>query len=98
MPLFALIGHDGPNGLELRKLHREEHLANLAPLDAYGRVVHAGPLLGDTGQPIGSLVLFEAPTLADARAFAASDPYVVRGVFERWEVHETRIVFPKPRG
>ena len=98
MPLFALIGHDGPEGPELRKLHRESHLANLAPLDAYGRVVHAGPLLGDTGQPIGSLVLFEAPNLADARAFAAGDPYVVQGVFERWEVRETRVVFPKPRG
>jgi hypothetical protein len=98
VPLFAFIGHDGPDGSELRKLHREAHLANLAPLDAYGRIVHAGPLLGDTGQPIGSLILFEAPSLAEARAFAASDPYVVRGIFERWEVRETRVVFPKPRG
>ena len=97
MPLFALIGHDGPHGLELRKLHRDAHLANLAPLDAAGRVVHAGPLLGKDGTPLGSLIVFEAPSLASAQAFVASDPYVVGGVFERYEVRETRVVFPRPR-
>ncbi len=95
MPLFVLIGHDGPQGPELRKLHRDAHLANLAPLDAAGRVVHAGPLLGEDGTPLGSLVVFEAPSLASAQAFAAADPYVVRGVFERYEVRETRVVFPR---
>ncbi len=96
MPLFAWIGHDGPRGPELRKLHRETHLANLAPLDAAGRLVHAGPLLGDDGTPVGSLVLFEAANLAAAQALAAADPYVVHGVFERYEVRESRVVFPRP--
>jgi len=98
MPLFALIGHDGPHSLEKRKLHREAHLANLAPLDVAGRVIHAGPLLEGGGTPLGSLVVFEAPSLAEAEAFAAADPYVVGGVFERYEVRETRAVFPRPRG
>ena len=97
MPLFAWIGYDGPRGAELRKLHREAHLANLAPLDAAGRVVHAGPLLGEDGTPLGSLILFEAEDLAVARAFAAQDPYVVGGVFERHEVHPTRVTFPRSR-
>ncbi|HKE12121.1 MAG TPA: YciI family protein [Myxococcota bacterium] len=97
MPLFAWIGYDGPRGAELRKLHREAHLANLAPLDAAGRVVHAGPLLGEDGSPLGSLILFEAADLPAARAFAAQDPYVVGGVFERYEVHPTRVTFPRSR-
>ena len=95
MPLFALIGHDGPRGLELRGKHREAHLANLEPLDAQGRVRHAGPLLGEDGQPVGSVILFEADDLAAARAFAAGDPYVVNGVFQRHEVFETKRVFPR---
>ena len=94
MPLFALIGHDGPRGLELRGEHREAHLANLEPLDAQGRVRHAGPLLDEDGQPVGSVILFEADDLAAARAFAAGDPYVAHGVFERHEVFETKRVFP----
>jgi len=96
VPLFAWIGYDGARGLELRTLHREAHLANLSPLAAAGRVVHAGPLLGPEGTPVGSLILFEAPNLAAAQALAAADPYVVRGVFERYELHETRVVFPRP--
>jgi hypothetical protein len=92
MPLFAMIGRDGPRGAELRKLHRPAHLSNLAPLAAAGRVRFAGPLLGDDGAPVGSLVVFEAAGLADARAFAATDPYVAHGIFASHEVVETRDV------
>jgi hypothetical protein len=95
MPLFAVIGHDGPRGSELRPLNREGHLANLEKLDAVGALRHAGPLVGEDGAPTGSLILFEADDLTAARAFAASDPYVQQGVFERYEVLETRKVFPK---
>ena len=95
MPLYVFIGHDGPRGAELRKQHRPAHLAGLEPLDAEGRIRHAGPLLDAGGQPVGSLILFEAESLDAARALAARDPYVVEGVFERHEVHETRVVFPR---
>ena len=94
MPLYALIGHDGPRGRELRKLHREAHLKGLETLVAQGRVRHAGPLLDDAGDPIGSLILFEAADLDEAQWIGAGDPYVEEGIFERWEVHETKVVFP----
>ncbi|HKJ23960.1 MAG TPA: YciI family protein [Myxococcota bacterium] len=95
MPLFAMIGRDGPRGLELRKRHRDAHLAGLAPLDAAGRIRHAGPLRDASGEPCGSLVVFEADDLEAARAQAAADPYVVEGVFASHEVFETVVVFPK---
>ena len=95
MPFFAMIGHDGPRGAELRKVHRQAHLDRLEPLSSDGRVLHAGPLLDDDGNPVGSLVVFEAPDLAAARSQAQGDPYVVEGVFERLEVFETRVVFPR---
>lgn len=95
MPWFAFIGHDGPRGAALRPTHRPAHLAGLEALAAQGRIRHAGPLIGDDGQPLGSLVLFEAPDLAAARAIAARDPYVTEGVFARHEVRETRVVFPR---
>jgi len=97
MPLFVLVGHDGPEGPALRKLHRPAHLENLRPLVRAGRVRFAGPLL-DGGNPAGSLIVFEAPDLAAAHAFASSDPYVVHGVFARHELHETRDVVPELAG
>ena len=95
MPLFVMIGRDGSRGLELRKLHRDAHLENLAGLEQAGRIRHAGPLLGEAGEPTGSVILFEADSLEAARAFAASDPYVVEGIFASHEVLETRVVLPR---
>ena len=95
MPLFVLIGRDGPNGLALRKRHRDAHLANLQPLVDAGRVRFAGPMRTDDGNPCGSVVVFEATDLAAARAFAETDPYLVQGVFDSLEVRETLQVFPE---
>jgi uncharacterized protein YciI len=94
MPLFALIGRDAPGAPELRKRHRPAHLEHLRPLARAGRVRFAGPLL-DGGVPVGSLVVFEAESLAAARALAARDPYVVHGVFASHELRETRDVLPE---
>jgi nitroreductase/uncharacterized protein YciI len=93
--LFAILGRDGPHGVELRKQHREAHLAALAPLAAAGRVRFAGPLIGDDSAPIGSLIVIEAPDLGAARALAERDPYVTGGVFASFEVRETRQVLPE---
>jgi uncharacterized protein YciI len=95
MPWYVLIGRDGPRGVELRRIHREAHLAGLAELDAAGRIRHAGPLRDEQGSPCGSVVIFEAPSLEEARALAARDPYVVEGVFAHHEVLETAGVFPR---
>jgi len=91
--LFAMIGHDGPKGPELRKQHRAAHLAGLEDLGAVGKLAHAGPLLDEAGNPVGSLVVFEAADLAEAQRRAAEDPYVTEGVFEVHRVFETRAVF-----
>jgi uncharacterized protein len=92
--LYVMIGRDGPRGAELRGRHRPAHLAGLEPLVREGRIRHAGPLLDAAGSPVGSLVIFEAPSLEAARALAARDPYVTQGIFEQHEVLETRVVFP----
>lgn len=95
MPFYAFIGRDGARGPELRKTHRPAHLERLEDLAGAGKIPHAGPLLDEAGDPLGSLIVFEADDLASARRFAAEDPYVVGGVFESHEVLETKVVFPK---
>ncbi len=94
MALFVLVGRDGPDSGARRLRHRDAHLRNLKPLADAGRVVYAGPLLDDAGEPCGSVIVFEADSLQRARHFAASDPYVVEGVFAQWDVFGTRRVFP----
>ncbi len=94
MPLFVMIGTDGAQGAERRPAARPGHLAHWAPLDAEGRVRFGGPLLDAEGRPVGSVLVFEAESLAAARAHAERDPYVTRAVFARFELHETRGVFP----
>ena len=88
---FVILGFDGPDGEAKRTIHRPAHLANLEPLVRQGRVVLAGPLTDKTG----SLIVIEAESLAEAEAFARTDPYTVYGVFARVEVHPFLQVFPK---
>lgn len=95
MPLYVIIGRDGPRGLALRKQHRDAHLAGLEGLEAAGRIRHAGPLRDEAGDPCGSVIVLEAESLEEARRQAASDPYVTEGVFASHEVFETLQVFPK---
>jgi hypothetical protein len=95
MPLYLMLGRDGPRGLELRKQHRDAHIAKLEELVQAGRIQYAGPLLVPAGDPCGSVIVFEAEDLDQARAIAAADPYVTAGVFASHEVLATRRVFPE---
>lgn len=88
---FVILGFDGPDGQEKRKIHRPAHLARMESLDARGRVVLAGPLTDQAG----SLIVIEADSQGEAEAFARDDPYTVGGVFQRVEVHPFLQIFPK---
>lgn len=90
---FVILGHDGPEGEEKRKVHRAAHLANLEQLDKHGRVVLAGPLADKTG----SLLVLEFTSREEAEEFARQDPYTIHGVFTSIEIHPFTQVFPPPR-
>ncbi|WP_375174022.1 YciI family protein [Pseudooceanicola sp.] len=77
---YALMAHDKPGALEVRKANRDAHLAYIKET---GVVTQAGPLLDDAGQMCGSLVILDLPDQAAAEAWAASDPYAKAGLFER---------------
>ena len=89
--IFAIIGHDGPDGQEKRKVHRQAHLDRMTVLDNAGQVILAGPFTDKTG----SLIVIYVPSLEEARAFIDNDPYVTKGIFSRYEIHPFMQVFPK---
>ena len=97
MGTFVYIGRDGPRGAELRKTVRERHLGHIEALDREGRIHYAGPLRDEADQPCGSVIVFEAEGLVEARGIAEGDPYKTEGVFGEVEVYASTAVFPKPR-
>jgi uncharacterized protein YciI len=88
--LFVIIGYDGPNGAALRPSVRPAHLENLQPLVDAGRVVVGGPFTDGSG----SLMVIDFADEAAAKAFSITDPYVIKGVFERVEIRPFRQVVP----
>jgi len=88
MPLFAITCKDKLGALETRLATRPVHLDYLK---ASTGLKLAGALLGDDGNPVGSLLIVEADDLAAAQAQADNDPFTVAGVFESVEVRAWRV-------
>lgn len=78
MPLFAITCTDKPGALETRLATRPAHLDYLK---GFAGVRLAGALLGEDGNPVGSLLIVEADDLAAAQAQADNDPFTLAGVF-----------------
>ena len=96
MAIFVMRGLDGPEGLDRRPAVRPMHLEHLRELERDGKIKFAGPIFADDGTtPIGSVVIFESEDLALARAHCEQDPYVLEGVFDRWDVNAAVQVFPE---
>ena len=97
---YAIEGFDGTDVLARRMAARPAHLARLNALRDTGRLLLAGacPAIdaedpGPTGFS-GSIVIAEFPSLTEAQAWAAEDPYVDAGVYQRVEVRPFRRVLP----
>jgi uncharacterized protein YciI len=88
MPYFLFLGIDRPNHLQTRLAIREAHRVNLRKGGKNCRFVSGGPLLEAPGAPMkGTLLIFDAVSLADVKAFVESDPYVEADLFLRTEIH-----------
>jgi hypothetical protein len=99
--LYAIIGEDVPNSLEKRAAARPAHLKRVDDMIARGKMILGGafPAIdsidpGPAGMT-GSLIVIEADSLEEARAWINADPYVTEGVFARVSVKPFRKVFPK---
>lgn len=87
--LAALICIDKPGHLQTRLDTRPAHVDYLKQT---GVVSQAGPFLNEAGDMIGSLVILDVASLADAEAWAAADPYAKAGLFETVTIREWKKV------
>lgn len=99
--LYALIGEDVPNSLDLRQQVRPAHLARIEALQAQGRLILAGPFPAiDSPDPgpagfSGSLIVADFGSLAEAETWFTADPYVEHGVFRSTSIRPFKQVYPK---
>ncbi|MEW6746992.1 MAG: YciI family protein [Planctomycetota bacterium] len=96
MSLFVIVGFDVKDSAAKRAANRSLHLAHWDALDQAGKIRFGGPLRDEPGEnSIGSVIVFEAASLEEARRIAHADPYVKAGVFADLRVHPTKPVYPK---
>src|SRR5512139_3473757 len=97
---YAIVGQDVPDSLDRRLAARPAHVERLQALQQAGRLLLAGPFPAiDSSDPgaagfTGSLIVAEFETLADAQAWAETDPYVAAGVYAGVSVKPFRKTFP----
>ena len=87
MGLYVIACTDRPLSRELRLATRPDHLDFLARESS---VLVAGPFLDAAGNMVGSMLVIDAESLEDAKAFAARDPYARAGLFETSSVNAWR--------
>ena len=97
---YLILGADVDDSLAARGRARPAHLDRLKALHAQGRLKLAGPLPaidaedpGDAGFT-GSVIVAQFDSLADAKAWAADDPYVEAGVYDTMLVKPFKPVLP----
>ncbi len=85
MPLFLINSRDKADSVDLRLANRQAHLEWAGELSH--KIAMAGPVLSEDGTlMIGSTFVIEFDDIAEARAWAAEDPYAKAGLFQRTEI------------
>lgn len=98
--LYVILGRDREHSLAARLAARPDHLARLEVLRDQGRLKLAGPLPAiDAADPgpagfVGSLIVAEFGSLAEAQDWADADPYIATGVYSRVDVMPFKPVLP----
>ncbi len=83
--MYCLICMDKPNHLAVRMENRSDHVAYVL---GQADVKAAGPFTSENGDTmIGTLIILDVASRAEAEAFVNDDPYNKAGLFERVEIH-----------
>ena len=83
-----------PDVLEKRDPYREGHLGLAKQFIADGTCLSGGPT-GEVGMEIPSGALFIFTDAESAKAYAASDPYVLNGIVTGHTIEEWNVVLQK---
>ncbi len=90
---FILYCVDKPNRATLRSTLRVPHLSHISSRQHVFR--YGGPMLDESGQPRGSLMVLDLPDRAALQAHMEGDPYFGADLFESVTIWATRQVMPE---
>jgi uncharacterized protein YciI len=85
---YVIQTEDKPNAFDLRAATRPAHLDYLKKQNAI--LLAAGPFLDDEDRMIGSLLIVDVASEAEARAFAENDPFAKAGLFSSTAIRKWR--------
>ncbi|MCL2368589.1 MAG: YciI family protein [Oscillospiraceae bacterium] len=90
---FVVIIHDGTDkeAPARRLATRPAHLEYVKPFFESGALVYGGALLDDAGNPVGSMLVANAPSAAALRSeILDGDPYMTEGVWQEVDIRPFR--------
>lgn len=82
MPYFCIHAFDRPHRLADRQRLRESHRVRLRQHDHPVAVRIGGPLLSDSGDMIGTMLVIEAESREQVESYWRADPYMLAELFE----------------
>ena len=82
---------DKPNSLTKRLSIRERHINYLKKFKS--KLITAGPLIGEDGNPYGSLLILDFEVRSELEDFLKNDPYSLEGLFREVMVRKFKKVF-----
>jgi len=90
---FLLIAYDGTDeGAPERRMNsRPEHLEKIALLKIAGEFLCGGAILDDSGNMIGSMILYEVTDRATLDERLKNEPYIYNKVWEKIEIRPFRM-------
>lgn len=95
---FAVMTRDNPEAGDKRKSLYPEHKEHLDAQPDGIAIRVSGPLLGESGKPVGSLLVIEADTIDMVRDYINKDPYIAAGVWAGFSVNAFDWRRGKPEG
>jgi uncharacterized protein YciI len=90
---FLLLAYDRTDdgALDRRMKSRPEHLEKIAIVKKAGEFLCGGAILDDSGNMIGSMILYEVPDRATLDERLRNEPYIYNKVWEKIEIRPFRM-------
>jgi uncharacterized protein YciI len=90
---YLLIAFDGTDdgAAERRIKSRPEHLEKISVIKRAGNFLFGGAILDESGNMVGSMILYEAENRSALDAILEDEPYLRNGVWKRVEIKPFRL-------
>jgi uncharacterized protein len=94
---FVLTAFDGtdPEAPGRRMKTRAEHLEKISHIKNEGKYLFGGAILNDSGEMIGSVIIYDVPDRKTLDKILKNEPYIYNHVWEKIEIRPFRPAKPE---